>query len=280
VKFIACDRGAAACRIIPGLREPLFIGCLTIRPPPSLPSPTRTGASCEIRSEKAEERREHDGTGPGNDDVAARHLEKAPASNWAQFLPRDHALWLGHNGRGATHSFLFFECFCTEPLAFSSPGPFSRRQSCSAKRRTNPSKIGGPELVEPFSFPLISWLLCELRFDCHQKPEVRSPRRINGTRCSSPSPSLQRSSSESCCNSSLEQPTIVRNAGFAIRKRNADSVTAAPNADLSNSKRHWSAWSYSPLPASKETALPLMCRLPANEQITGRDSFVDDVELV
>jgi hypothetical protein len=60
--------------------------------------------SCEIRSEKAEERREHDGTGFGNDDVAARHLEKAPASNWAQFLPRDHALWLGHNGRGATHS--------------------------------------------------------------------------------------------------------------------------------------------------------------------------------
>ena len=45
-----------------------------------------------------------DGTGPGNDDVAARHLEKAPASKWAQFLPRDHALSLGHNGRGATHS--------------------------------------------------------------------------------------------------------------------------------------------------------------------------------
>jgi hypothetical protein len=44
------------------------------------------------------------GTGPGNDDVAARHLEKAPASKWAQFLPRDHALSLGHNGRGATHS--------------------------------------------------------------------------------------------------------------------------------------------------------------------------------
>jgi hypothetical protein len=46
-----------------------------------------------------------DGTGPGNDDMAARHLEKkAPASKWAQFLPRDHALSLGHNGRGATHS--------------------------------------------------------------------------------------------------------------------------------------------------------------------------------
>jgi hypothetical protein len=44
------------------------------------------------------------GTGPGNDDVAARHLEKAPASKWAQFLQRDHALSLGHNGRGATHS--------------------------------------------------------------------------------------------------------------------------------------------------------------------------------
>ena len=44
------------------------------------------------------------GTGPGNDDVAARHLEKAPASKWAQFLPRDHALSLGHNGHGATHS--------------------------------------------------------------------------------------------------------------------------------------------------------------------------------
>jgi hypothetical protein len=80
----------------------IIAGPRTIVSIPAFANEDRT--SCEIRSEKAEERREHDGTGPGNDDVAARHLEKAPASNWAQFPPRDHALWLGHNGRGATHS--------------------------------------------------------------------------------------------------------------------------------------------------------------------------------
>jgi cobalamin biosynthesis protein CobD/CbiB len=44
-----------------------------------------------------------DGTGHGNDDVAARHLKKALASKRAKFLSKDHAVSLGHNGRGATH---------------------------------------------------------------------------------------------------------------------------------------------------------------------------------